>query len=45
MRVVKHPIRRAAPRVPPGLRDVTMTAFWFSVMLLRVKVAGRRLPS
>jgi drug/metabolite transporter (DMT)-like permease len=31
--------------VPPGLRDMAVSAFWFSLMSLGVKVAGRRLPS
>ncbi len=32
-------------RVPPGLRDMAVSAFWFSLMSLGVKVAGGRLPS
>ena len=31
-------------RVPPGLRDMAVSAFWFSLMSLGVKTAGRRLP-
>ena len=31
-------------RVPPGLRDMAVSAFWFSLMSLGVKAAGRRLP-
>jgi drug/metabolite transporter (DMT)-like permease len=32
-------------RVPPGIRAMAIGAFWFSIMSLLVKVAGRRLPS
>jgi drug/metabolite transporter (DMT)-like permease len=35
----------AAARVSPGVRDMAVSAFWFSVMSLGVKAAGRRLPS
>lgn len=32
-------------RIPPGLRYMAASAFFFSLMYLLVKVAGRRLPS
>lgn len=32
-------------RVPEGLRDMALAAFFFSLMSLLVKVAGQRLPS
>ena len=37
--------RDAAAPVSPGLRYMAYIAFWFSIMSLLVKLAGRRLPS
>lgn len=31
--------------VPPGIRSMAIGAFWFSIMSLLVKVAGRTMPS
>ena len=35
----------AWPRVPIGIRHMAVGAFWFSLMSVCVKLAGRRLPS
>jgi drug/metabolite transporter (DMT)-like permease len=32
-------------QVPPGIRSIALGAFWFSIMSLLVKIAGRRLSS
>lgn len=37
--------RTAAGSLSPGLRYMAYSAFWFSIMSLLVKLAGRRLPS
>ena len=37
--------RAAAGSLSPGLRYMAYSAFWFSIMSLLVKLAGRRLPS